>query len=224
MNFSVLLRSPRAVLRKSHSLLIRNYDRCKRKLALKQLSRHTSRKIIIGAGGTRYEGWTPTELDILDMLNDRHWTSYFKPNSLDAILAEHVWEHLTHEESMTSALHCFKYLKPGGYLRVAVPDGFNPDPAYIEWVKPGGVGPGSDDHKVLYNHASFSKLFRSAGFDVSLYEYFDECGKFQSHPWSPEGGMIRRSKQYDRQFSERSQLGSNFQFTSIILDAIKPLG
>lgn len=36
-----------------------------------------------------------------------------------------------------------RVLKPGGYVRVAVPDGFHPDPAYIEMGRPGGYGTGS---------------------------------------------------------------------------------
>jgi len=47
---------------------------------------------------------------------------------LDAILAEHVWEHLTKEEALIAALTCYRYIKNGGYLRVAVPDGPHPNP------------------------------------------------------------------------------------------------
>ena len=52
---------------------------------------------------------------------------YFNEGSIDAILAEHVWEHLAEEEGLAAAKCCYRYLRPGGYLRVAVPDGFHPD-------------------------------------------------------------------------------------------------
>jgi predicted SAM-dependent methyltransferase len=51
------------------------------------------------------------------------------------MLAEHVWEHLTEEEGLAAARACFKYLSPGGFLRVVVPDGLHPDPAYVEWSR-----------------------------------------------------------------------------------------
>ena len=41
---------------------------------------------------------------------------------------------------------------PGGNFRIAVPDGFHTDPSYIENVKPGGTGEGSEDHKNLFNY------------------------------------------------------------------------
>ena len=73
---------------------------------------------------------------------------------MDAILAEHVWEHLDCFAAIVAAQNCFKYLKPGGYIRVAVPDGWHPDKDYIDYVKPGGWGAGSDDHHVLYTYTN----------------------------------------------------------------------
>ena len=54
--------------------------------------------------------------------------------------------------------NCYEFLRPGGRLRIAVPDGFHPEPGYIEYVRPGGTGIGADDHKVLYNYQSLRKL------------------------------------------------------------------
>jgi predicted SAM-dependent methyltransferase len=181
------------------------------------------KKIIAGASGTRFEGWLPTNKDILNLLVENDWAIYLKTNSLDAILAEHVWEHLSKNEAVVAATNCFKFLKPGGYLRVAVPDGLHPNTDYIEWVRPGGTGLGSDDHKVLYTYDTFSKVFTSAGFEVSLYEYYDEHGEFHNIDWDPAEGMIRRSKRFDKVTFDRSKSGGYFDFTSIILDARKPI-
>lgn len=194
-----------------------------KRLALRQaLQDQPSKKIIVGAGGTQFEGWIPTDMDMLNLLVKNDWAACFKPNSLDAILAEHVWEHLTPEQASIAAMHCFRFLKPGGYLRVAVPDGLHPDSGYIEWVRSGGSGPGSDDHKVLYTYDTFRKIFTSAGFGVSLCEYYDEHGEFHDMEWNPADGMIRRSHRFDKITFDRSNSGVNFDFTSIILDAIKP--
>lgn len=208
-----------SLINKYHQTKIMRIQRSEFKQAL---SDQPVKKIIIGAGATQFEGWIPTNKELLNLLDESDWESYFEPNTLDAILAEHVWEHLTPGEAVVAAMHCFRFLKPGGYLRVAVPDGFHPDHDYIEWVRPGGNGPGADDHKVLYTYDTFRNVFASAGFDVSLCEYYDERGEFHSIDWDPEDGMIRRSRRFDKITIDRDKSGRDFDFTSIILDAIKP--
>ncbi len=198
-------------------LLKRKYNRSKRKNTLHQLAHQPIKKIIVGSSGTSFEGWTSSDQDVLNLLDERDWRAFFEHNSLDAILAEHVWEHLTPDEAIIAAAHCFQYLKPGGHVRAAVPDGYQPNLNYIERVKPGGKGPGSDDHKVLYTFNTFSSIFTQAGFEVSLYEYFDERGKFHCQEWSPVDGMIKRSKRFDGRNSD-----GKLNYTSIILDAKKP--
>jgi predicted SAM-dependent methyltransferase len=173
-------------------------------------------KIVIGASGVTPAGWTPSDADYLNLLNENHWSSYFKDNKIDALLAEHVWEHLSEEEGGVAAAVCFKYLKEGGYLRVAVPDGFFPDQKYIDYVRPAGSGYGADDHKILYTYKTLSDIFEKAGFRVDLLEYFDENGFFHYKEWNKDDGMIFRSKRFD----ERN-VGEVLGYTSIILDAKK---
>ena len=175
------------------------------------------KKIVIGSAGSRFKGWVSTDENVLDLLQEETWSPYFSRDDLDAILAEHVWEHLDAGEAKEAARICFQFLKPGGHLRVAVPDGLHPDPSYIEAVRPGGTGAGAEDHKVLYTYASLRDLFVDTGFDVRLQEYFDEHGRFHSHEWDPADGMILRSKRFD----SRNSPGQLF-YTSIILDALKP--
>jgi predicted SAM-dependent methyltransferase len=45
----------------------------------------------------------------------------FKDDSVDAIYASHVWEHLYFEEAQFATFQCFRVLKQGGVLRLAVP-------------------------------------------------------------------------------------------------------
>ena len=173
-------------------------------------------RIIVGSDGTGQKGWISTERGSLNLLKDGDWKRCFPPGSLDNILAEHVWEHLTPDEGMAAAGICRRYLRPGGRLRAAVPDGLHPDKAYIEWVKPNGTGPYSDDHKLLYTYRDFKKVFEAAGFRVKLLEYFDENGKFHFEDWSPDEGLIKRSKRFDGRNSD-----GGLHYTSIILDAFK---
>ena len=174
-------------------------------------------RIVIGASDIYDAGWIPTEIGVLDILNPAHWSRVFAENSIDAILAEHVWEHLTPEQGLVAARNCLRFLKPGGYLRVAVPDGLHLDPQYIEWVRVGGSGAGADDHKVLYTGETFRRLFEEAGFEVELLEYFDSAGAFHAVEWDPAAGKVHRSQRFD----ERNQNGQ-LNYTSVILDARKP--
>jgi predicted SAM-dependent methyltransferase len=175
-------------------------------------------RLIVGAGADRYQGWMATDKAQLDLRREADWSYQFDPNSVDAILAEHVWEHLDGEAAIEAAQHCFTHLKPGGYIRVAVPDGLHPDDDYIERVRPGGSGEGSDDHHVLYTYCTLKTVFESVGFKVILLEYFDERGAFRYQEWSPADGMIRRSARFDSR-----NVGGQPTYTSIILDARKPV-
>jgi predicted SAM-dependent methyltransferase len=174
-------------------------------------------RLIIGASGTVQSGWIPTEQNLVDLLEPSTWSRFFEDSSIDGIMAEHVWEHLTPEQGRIAARTCFQFLRPGGYLRVAVPDGNHPSPDYIERVRPGGSGVGADDHKVLYEYRSFSETFGQAGFDIQLIEYFDEHGRFQNVDWDLSKGLVRRTLLFDERNRQES-----YGYTSLFLDAIKP--
>jgi predicted SAM-dependent methyltransferase len=174
-------------------------------------------RIVIGAGGTTFPGWVPSEQGALDLLRPETWARHLADASVDALLSEHVWEHLTPEQGLVAARTCHRFLRPGGYLRVAVPDGNHPSPEYIRYVEVGGTAGGDDPHKVLYTLDTFRTVFEAVGFAVTPLEWFDAGGTFREADWSPEGGMIERS----RRFEERNRDGV-LRITSIILDAHKP--
>jgi predicted SAM-dependent methyltransferase len=174
-------------------------------------------RIVVGSSGIFEPDWIPTDIEVLNLLRPADWGKFFSENSLAAILSEHVWEHLTPDEGLIAAKTCRSYLRPGGYLRVAVPDGFNPDPGYREWVRPGGSGPGATDHKAFYTHESFARLLAAAGFEIKLLEYFDAAGQFHFTDWNRADGMIHRSRRFD----ERNHDGQ-LRYTSLIIDALKP--
>ena len=178
---------------------------------IKRAARRTPLKIVVGAAGSCDQGWTATDIENLNLLNPRDWQNLFEENSIDAILAEHVWEHISLEEGLVAARQCYSYLKPGGYLRIAVPDGNHPDPSYIKRVEVG-----ADDHRVLFDNKSITELFESAGFDVQLLEYFDGQQNFNYTEWQAENGMIKRSRRFDSRNSD-----NQLNYTSIIIDAVK---
>lgn len=74
-------------------------------------------KINFGCGNNRLEGWQnyDTDINISKPLP-------FPDNHADFILAEHCVEHITHAEALNFFKECHRILKPGGVLRVCVPN------------------------------------------------------------------------------------------------------
>lgn len=173
-------------------------------------------RIVVGSSGIFQNGWIPTNYQYLNLLNKGQWTRIFFNKKIDSILAEHVFEHLSEFEGREALYVCHKYMKKGGRLRIAVPDGFSPIKEYIDMVKPGGTGEGSDDHKILYNVNLLEEMLLSAGFAVQRLEYYDSDGLFHHSPWNPLDGMIHRSLNFDNRNSD-----GVVRYTSLILDGIK---
>ncbi|SCM95562.1 Uncharacterized protein BWINRASL_02932 [Bacillus mycoides] len=64
-------------------------------------------KVVVGAGAfNNNPGWIQTQEDELNLLVETTWEEGFEYNSISAILAEHVWEHLTLEEGVKAAEIC----------------------------------------------------------------------------------------------------------------------
>jgi predicted SAM-dependent methyltransferase len=183
-----------------------------------QLIRKEKRKFNIGSAGINPDSsWYATDIKTLDITKERDWRRQLLFLRLDNIMAEHVWEHLNEEHTHLANKNCFTFLKSGGVLRLAVPDGYHPAEPYIEHVRPGGSGVGADDHKILYNYKTMKERLEQAGFRVILLEYWDENKEFHYSDWTDEGGRIMRSSRFD----VRNKNGE-LNYTSLIVDAIKP--
>ena len=181
------------------------------------LLRRRDLRLVLGTGNYSQAGWISTDINSLNLLDERDWRTIFAEGSVDALLAEHVCEHLGPAEGLEAARRCRRYLRPGGHLRIAVPDGLNPDPAYHERVRPGGSGAGADDHRVLYTYRMLAALLEQAGLTARPLEYFDESGTFHAVDWTPADGMVRRSRRFDHR-----NAGGQLVYTSLIMDGIRP--
>ena len=178
------------------------------------------KKVILGAGNCSYEGWIQTQEKDLNLLDKREFYKCFQAEeSVDAFLAEHVFEHLTIDEGVKAAENLYIFLKKGGYARIAVPDTYFKNESYHNMCKPGGPGPiehPAYTHKVFYDYKTLETVFKSAGFEIDLLEYCDEKGRFHFNYWNPKQGMIGRSLRFDTR-NNNGKLG----MVSIIIDAIK---
>lgn len=174
------------------------------------------RKIIIGAGDVKRDiSWVCTNEEELDVEARSDWEFLFGDTKANYILGEHLFEHLRFPD--VAAKNIFDFLKPGGSCLLAVPDGYFPDPEYIDHVRPGGIGAGASDHQWLWNYRTFTKLFEDAGFKVTCQEYFNENGVFHEFPWAPVEGFIGRSRWQDERNTE-----TEIKYTSLIIRCEKP--
>jgi SAM-dependent methyltransferase len=122
----------------------------------------------------------------------------FADSSIDAIYASHVWEHLYYEDAKALTQECCRILKPGGMLRLVVPNLRTFIENYIRDASPQAAGilnkkllfreirrersliyrcyTGLTDfhsHKFMYDPPALIQLLRDAGFnDVSEKECF----------------------------------------------------
>lgn len=193
------------------------YKEMRRKYEIDSLRRQIGSSaplnVLIGGGQTSYEGWIFTDRDFLDITNPQDWSNLFDPGSIDRVLCEHVLEHLSEQECVLALTEAYRYLKPGGLMRIAVPDAYRRDPAYVA-----EASPPNDGHKVFYNVDTLPPLLVRLGFSVLPLEYFDEREEFYARPWDERDGLVTRSVRFDRQQDFRR---GDLYYTSLIVDARK---
>jgi predicted SAM-dependent methyltransferase len=176
-------------------------------------------KVILGAGGTTQDGWVSTDIEQLDMTSRYSFVRFFGDEKADAFMTEHCLEHLYDEEVEAALANCYEFLKPFGNMRIAVPDGYHPDPEYIEWVRPGGNGPGCNLHKQLFNVDTLAADLDRAGFVYLVTEWWGSDGKFNHvNTYGDEERFGRVSRSFAN--DERNADGKP-HYTSLIIDAWK---
>lgn len=102
-------------------------------------------KLHLGSGGERKAGWV--NIDLLGDPVDVAWNLArplpFASASVDAVFHEHLLEHLPLEAGAVLMRECHRVLRPGGILRVGVPDAgrlidsYAGDRDYLEALHPG---------------------------------------------------------------------------------------
>jgi predicted SAM-dependent methyltransferase len=178
-------------------------------------------KIILGAALTTQKGWVSTNEDWLDITNAEDWSSIFKSKRIIAgVVAEHVFEHLTEFEAVSALKHISKYLMPGKKIRIAVPDGNNPNSEYIKNVGIGGDGPDASDHKQLYTAEKLIDLLSGCGFRAELIEGYTKDFHLVRRDYSIEHGFIRRSRANKEMNNEKYGWDFVDAGTSLIVDGV----
>ncbi len=153
-------------------------------------------KIVLGSALTSYSGWHSTNEQYLDITQKEHWQRLFKsPQSITAMVAEHVFEHLSYPEMMIALSLCYQYLIKGGTLLVAVPDGNHPEAEYRLNAGINGIGPDACDHKQFLTSEKLRNSATSCGFSFKHIEgYTDKGNLINAYENFQHLGYIRRSR------------------------------
>ena len=105
-----------------------------RRRAREILSTSPSLKLHLGSHLVHKEGWV--NVDLAGIPVDLSWNLAkplpFPDQSLEAIFHEHLLEHMTLEVGLRMIDECYRTLRPGGVLRVVVPDATDLIAAYTE--------------------------------------------------------------------------------------------
>jgi predicted SAM-dependent methyltransferase len=152
----------------------------------------------VGCGTIYKDGWVNVDLagTRVDLPWDLARPLPFKPGTVDAIFHEHLLEHLTYEQGVELHRRCLRLLKPGGVLRIGVPDAGVVLQGYA-MASPGDAGPWptplarvasltyDSGHKSMYDAETLELSCMSAGFVRAGVCAFGE-GELQPSPDSPE--------------------------------------
>jgi predicted SAM-dependent methyltransferase len=88
------------------------------------MKRHPVRKLQIGAHVCVKPGWLNTDLypqTVNSVALDATKVFPFPNESFDYIFSEHQLEHIAYKDALNMLRECFRILRPGGKIRIAVP-------------------------------------------------------------------------------------------------------
>jgi predicted SAM-dependent methyltransferase len=136
-------------------------------------------RLHLGSGPARKDGWVNVDLVGDDV--DLSWNILkplpFGSGTVDAIFHEHVLEHLSLEDGYRLAQESQRLLRPGGVLRIGVPDCGTPDlgwpdaPTRLLALHEFFAEPG---HRTMYDAETLGLVLRAAGFDLVEQRAFGE--------------------------------------------------
>lgn len=137
-------------------------------------------RLHLGSGGEHKEGWINVDCvgDPVELAWNLAHGIPFGDASAEAIFHEHLFEHIPLRAGMGLMDECFRVLKPGGILRVGVPDAgalirsYVGDGEYVDSLHPGRptrlIAVQElfywHEHVTMFDDETLAMVFRAGGF------------------------------------------------------------
>lgn len=130
----------------------------------------TDIKLNIGAGSTVIEGFTPIDRKF----GNEAFPLPYPDGSISEIRASHILEHFTFSDAHKALAEWTRVLKPGGRIRIAVPDVdkvlYDNSPSRLFYLM-GGQTDENDIHKSAYDQKRLTRLMEEMGLgDIKRWE------------------------------------------------------
>lgn len=109
----------------------------------------TARMINLGCGGRFHPDWVNADIAPRDpsvLRCDLSQRLPFPDNDFDVVYHSNVLEHIRRDDALPFMRECFRVLKPGGILRVAVPDLERICKLYLEKLQRAAAGDAASAH------------------------------------------------------------------------------
>lgn len=159
-------------------------------------------KLHVGCGSIDYPGFINIDgmpLSNVHYVRNIDNLSPFEDDTVSLIYASHCLEHFSHNRVPDVLNNWFEKLRPGGILRLAVPDFDQLVSIYLEYDKDvnkilypmmGSQSDHLDFHKIAFNHKNLKALLLDTGFS-EVREWFPELQKQSGlSDWSNRSFMI----------------------------------
>ncbi len=126
-------------------MMITDVVRRRERRKAQALAHGSDLRLHLGSGGEHKPGWANVDLlgDPVEVAWNLARPLPFESASVSAVFHEHLLEHLPLPDGAILMRECYRVLRPGGVLRVGVPDAgklirsYSADRAYLEELHPG---------------------------------------------------------------------------------------
>lgn len=147
-------------------------------------------RLHLGSGGEHKDGWVNVDFvgDPVELSWNLAHGIPFSDGSAEEVFHEHLFEHIPLRAGVGLMDECFRVLRPGGILRVGVPDAgeltksYAGDGEYVEALHPDrptrllGVQELFywHDHVTMYDEETLAMVFRAGGFPDPVKKAYGE--------------------------------------------------